>query len=145
MADEVQLDALQPENPAVADVGTVAAQDTVAAPEKTVTISEERLNDLIRAAVVAATSQQEEPEPSDSDDSPDQLDDTTPKLPEISSALASSIVKRLKEPMEAALLETKRERYVGVPSNLHTSLRATRVTKEVWSSMTIPSKKNDSK
>ena len=144
MADEVQLDALQPDNPAVADVGTAAAQDTVAS-EKTVTISEERLNDLIRAAVVAATAQQEEPEPSDSDDSPDQLDDTTPKLPEISSALASSIVKRLKEPMEAALLETKRERYVGVPSNLHSSLRETRVNKEVWSSMTIPSKKNDSK
>ena len=144
MADEVQLDALQPENPAVADVGTAAAQDTVAAPEKTVTISEERLNDLIRAAVVAATAQQEEPEPSDSDDSPDQLDDTTPKLPEISSALASSIVKRLKEPMEAALLESKREQF-GVPSNLHSSLRETRVNKEVWSSMTIPSKKNDSK
>ena len=143
MADEVQLDALQPENPA-ADVGTAAAQDA-AASEKTVTISEERLNDLIRAAVVAATAQQEEPEPSDSDDSPDQLDDTKPKLPEISSALASSIVKRLKEPMEAALLETKRERYVGVPSNHHTSLRETRVNKEVWSSMTIPSKKNDSK
>ena len=143
MADEVQLDALQPENPA-ADVGTAAAQETVSS-EKTVTISEERLNDLIRAAVVAATAQQEEPEPSDSDDSPDQLDDTKPKLPEISSALASSIVKRLKEPMEAALLETKRERYVGVPSNHHTSLRETRVNKEVWSSMTIPSKKNDSK
>ena len=117
MADEVQLDALQPENPA-ADVGTAAAQETVSS-EKTVTISEERLNDLIRAAVVAATSQQEEPEPSDSDDSPDQLDDTTPKLPEISSALASSIVKRLKEPMEAALLETKRERYVGEIGRAH--------------------------
>ena len=45
MADEVQLDALQPENPA-ADVGTAAAQETVSS-EKTVTISEERLNDLI--------------------------------------------------------------------------------------------------
>ena len=104
MADEVRLVALQQNNPAVAEGSTAAVQNAVKAPDNIVTISEDRLNDLIRAVVVAATAQQEEQEPSvDSDDSPDQLDDNMPKLPGTSSALASSIIKRLKEPMEAAL------------------------------------------
>ena len=60
----------------MAEVSTAAVQNTVAAPDNIATISEDRLNNLIRAVIVAATAQQEEQEPSvDSDDSPDQLDD----------------------------------------------------------------------
>ena len=81
----------------MAEVSTAAVQNTVAAPDNIVTISEDRLNDLIRAVVVAATAQQEEQEPSvDLDDSPDQPDDNMPRLPNTSSALASSIIKRLR-------------------------------------------------
>ena len=126
----------------MAEDSTAAVQNTVVAPDNIVTISEDRLNDLIWAVAVAATAQQEEQEPSvDSDDSPDQLDDNMPKLPGTSSALASSIIKRLKEPIEAALWDRKRERYIGVSSNVHASLRETHVNKDVWLSMTILSKK----
>ena len=64
MADEVQLAALQQDSPAVAEGSTAAVQNAVKAPDNIVTIIEDRLNNLIRAVVVAATAQQEEPEPS---------------------------------------------------------------------------------
>ena len=43
----------------------------------------------------------------------------------------------MKESIEADLLDSKREQYVGVPSNFYASLQETCVNKE----MTIPSKK----
>ena len=39
----------------MAEFSTAAVQNTVAAPDNIVTISEDRLNNLIRAVVVAAT------------------------------------------------------------------------------------------
>ena len=47
----------------MAEVRTAAVQNAVKAPDNIVTISEDRLNDLIWAVVVAATAQQEEPKP----------------------------------------------------------------------------------
>lgn len=106
----------------------------------TITLSKEELQILVKRAVTEHLNGSESIE-----DTNEQalLDDSVESGPEVSPALATTVIKRLTEKMANELMVKKKDCYKTVPGNLVKALSPTMVNVELWPIIPAHAKSRD--